>query len=226
MRPLLLALALLPLGARATPLLVPLSRGVDLRSQSVTDPGGADLVVQSRSLSAAYGIRCVAGDVYGPKAPAVSGAACEVRDGTGAVYDVRVTSVSTVSVSLEVRPNGTLAELSVPAPLDELPASSESGILARFEMAAYAIDGSPVSTAFPQLILRRDRSYLFGDHRGRWSVVAGLLLLDGEYTRWGAGALDASTGRLTFHSTGPRFAMSAALVRVEPGKVLLTRAQP
>ena len=52
MRHLYLALALLPLGAQATPLLVPLSRGVDLRSQSVTDPGGADLVVQSRSLSA------------------------------------------------------------------------------------------------------------------------------------------------------------------------------
>ena len=76
------------------------------------------------------------------------------------------------------------------------------------------------------LVLRRDRSYLFGDHRGRWSVVAGLLLPDGEYTRWGAGALDAANGRLTFHSSGPRFAVSAALVRVEPGKVLLTRAQP
>jgi hypothetical protein len=226
MRHLYLALALLPLGAQATPLLVPLSRGVDLRSQSVTDPGGADLVVQSRSLSAPYGIRCVAGDVYGPKAPAVSGAACEVRDGTGSVYDVRVTSVSSVSVSLEVRPNGTLAELSVPAPLEALPPSGEAGILARFEMSSYSIDGSLVSTAFPQLVLRRDRSYLFGDHRGRWTVVDGLLLLDGEYTRWGAGALDAASGRLTFHSSGPRFAVSAALVRVESGKVLLTRAQP
>src|SRR5262249_62221932 len=101
-----------------------------------------------------------------------------------------------------------------------------AGVRAGCGRAACAIDGSPASPAFPQLVLRRDRSYLFGERRGRWTVVGGLLLLDGEYTRWGAGALDAASGRLTFHSSGPRFAVSAALVRVEPEKVLLTRAQP
>ncbi len=80
MRSLLLALVLVPAAVRAAPVLVPFSRGIALRTQALADPAAADLVVESRQLAARYGIRCVAGDAFGPKSPAVAGAACEVRD--------------------------------------------------------------------------------------------------------------------------------------------------
>lgn len=224
MRPLLLALVLLPAAGRAAPVLVPLSRGLELRTQSLADPASADLVVQSRLLAARYGIRCVAGDAFGLKSPMVTGAACEVRDSSGAVYEVKVTGVSSVSVALEVRQTGTLAEVTTaPTPFDGLPADSEPGVLARFQMAAYAIDGSPVASRFSPLVLRKDGSYLFGERRGRWSVVQGLLLLDGEYTAWGAGALSSDARRLTFHSRGPRFAVSAALEWADSGTVVVSQ---
>src|SRR5262249_21094924 len=66
MRFLLVAVLLVPAAVRAAPVLVPLSRGVELRTQSLADPASADLVVQSRILAARYGIRCVAGDAFGP----------------------------------------------------------------------------------------------------------------------------------------------------------------
>ncbi len=109
MRSLLLALVLLAPAVQAAPVLVPLSRGLELRTQSVADPATADLVVQSRLLAARYGMRCVSGDAFGPKSPMVAGATCEVRDASGAVYEVKVTSVGSVSVSLDVRQTGTLA---------------------------------------------------------------------------------------------------------------------
>ena len=223
MRSLLLALVLVPAAVRAAPVLVPFSRGIALRTQALADPAAADLVVESRQLAARYGIRCVAGDAFGPKSPAVAGAACEVRDAAGALYEVKVTGVNSVSVALEVRQTGTLAEASPKTPFRALPADPEPGVLARYQMTAYAIDGSPVSSTFASLMLRGDGSYLFGERRGRWSVVQGLLLLDGEYTAWGPGALSEDGRRLTFHAAGPRFTVSAALQWVDP-TVLLSRA--
>ena len=214
MRSLLLALALVPAAVRAAPVLVPLTRGVELRTQTLADPSSADLVVQSRLLAARYGIRCVAGDSFGPKSPVVAGAACEVRDVSGTLYEVRVTGVSSVSVALEVRQTGTLAQARPTTPFEALPADPEPGVLARYQMAAYAIDGTPVASTFASLVLRGDGSYSFGEHRGRWSVVQGLLLLDGDYTAWGTGALSEDARRLTFHAKGPRFTVSAALAWV------------
>jgi len=224
MRSLLLALLLLAPAVRAAPVLVPLSRGLELRTQSVADPATADLVVQSRLLSARYGIRCVSGDAFGPRSPIVAGAACEVRDASGAVYEVRVTNVGNVSVSLDVRQTGTLAEGIRPAPFQSLPADLEPGVLARYRMKAYAIDGSPVESHFASLVFRADGSYQFGERRGRWSLVQGLLLLDGEYTAWGPGALSEDARRLTFHARGTRFSVSAALEWVDPKAVLLSQA--
>jgi len=216
MRSLLLALTLVPAAVQAAPVLVPLSRGIELRTQALADPASADLVVQSRLLNARYGIRCVAGDAYGSKSPVVSGAACEVRDGSGATYEVRVTAVSSVSVALDVRQTGSLAQAPRPTPFEVLPLDPEAGVLARYQMTGYSIDGSPVTSTFATLVLRGDGSYTFGERRGRWSVVQGLVLLDGEYTAWGAGAVSEDAHRLTFHSTGPRFAVSAALQWVDP----------
>jgi hypothetical protein len=216
MRSLLLALTLVPAAVQAAPVLVPLSRGIELRTQALADPASADLVVQSRLLSARYGIRCVAGDAFGSKSPVVSGAACEVRDGSGATYEVRVTGVSSVSVALDVRQTGSLAQAPRPTPFEVLPLDPEAGVLARYQMTGYSIDGSPVTSTFATLVLRGDGSYNFGERRGRWSVVQGLLLLDGEYTAWGAGAVSEDAHRLTFHSQGPRFAVSAALEWVDP----------
>jgi hypothetical protein len=209
-------LLLVPALAQATPLLVPLSRGVELKTQSLADPAAADLVVQSRMFSARHGIRCVAGDSFGPSSPLVNGAACEVRDAGGLVYAVRVTAVTSVSVSLDVHPTGALAEGSerpIPAPFDALPPCGDPGLLARFNVESFSVDGSPVVTRFSALVLHRDGSYFFGERKGRWSVVAGLLLLDGEYTGWGAGAVSPDASRVTFHARGPRFELSAALVR-------------
>lgn len=227
MRPLPLLL-LLPALAQATPLLVPLSRGVELKTQSLADPAGADLVVQSRAFSAPHGIRCVAGDSFGLTSPVVNGAACEVRDGGGSVYAVRVTAVTSVSVSLDVHPTGALAEGSqrrVPAPFDVLPPSGDPSLLARFDVESFSVDGSPVATRFPALVLHRDGSYFFGERKGRWSMVAGLLLLDGEYTGWGAGAVSADANRVTFHARGPRFELSAALVRSRSPGVMLSQVE-
>jgi hypothetical protein len=227
MRSLLLALALVPAAVRAAPVLVPLSRGLALRTQTLADPSSADLVVQSRQLAAKYGIRCVAGDAFGPKSPAVAGAACEVRDVSGVTYEVKVTNVSSVSVALEVRQTGTLAEVAPRSPFQALPADPEPGVLARYQVTAYAIDGSPVASTFASLVLRGDGSYNFGERRGRWSVVQGLLLLDGEYTAWGPGALSEDAHRLTFHAKGTRFTVSAALGWVDPKAVVLTElSQP
>jgi hypothetical protein len=212
----LLLLVLVPALGQASPLLVPLSRGVELKTQTLADPASADLVVQSRQLSAPHGIRCVSGDAFGRASPVVNGAACQVRDSEGSLYAVRVTAVTSVSVSLEVHPAATLAEGSVgpvPAPLDAVPPSTEPGVLARFNVESFAVDGSPVATRYPALVLHRDGAYVFGERKGRWSVVAGLLILDGEYAGWGPGALSADAGRLTFHARGPRFELAAALVR-------------
>src|SRR5512144_2831526 len=191
MRHLLLALTLVPAAVQAAPVLVPLSRGIELRTQSLADPAAADLVVQSRLLAAKYGIRCVAGDAFGPKSPVVTGAACEVRDSAGVTYEVKVTGVSSVSVALEVRQTGTLAQATQHTPFEGLPPDPEAGVLARYQMTGYSIDGSPVSTTFASLLIRNDGSYSFGERQGRWSVVQGLVLLDGEYTAWGPGALSA-----------------------------------
>jgi len=223
MRHLLLALTLVPAAVRAAPVLVPLSRGIELRTQALADPSSADLVVQSRLFAAKFGIRCVAGDAFGTKSPVVAGAACEVRDGSGALYEVKVTGVSSVSVALEVRQTGTLAQVSPPTPFQALPADAESGVLARYQMTAYAIDGSPVASTFASLVLRGDGSYSFGERRGRWSVVQGLLLLDGEYTAWGAGALSEDGRHLTFHARGPRFAVSAALEWTDQKAIVLSQ---
>ena len=223
MRHLLLALTLVPAAVQAAPVLVPLSRGIDLRTQSLTDPVSADLVVQSRQLAAKYGIRCVAGDAFGPKSPVVSGAACEARDASGATYEVKVTSVSTVSVALDVRQTGMLTQAPRSTPFEILPADPEAGVLARYQMTGYSIDGSPVSSTFASLVLRSDGGYSFGERRGRWSMVQGLLLLDGEYTAWGTGALSDDARRLTFHAKGPRFTVAAALEWVDP-KVALSQA--
>jgi hypothetical protein len=221
-------LLLVPALAQATPLLVPLSRGVELKTQSLADPAQADLVVQSRMFSAPHGIRCVAGDAFGQSSPVVNGAACEVRDAGGSLYAVRVTAVTSVSVSLEVHLTGALSqgsEPAVPAPFDALPPSSDPGLLARFEMESFSVDGSPVSTRFPALVLHRDGSYVFGERKGRWSMVAGLLLLDGEYTGWGAGAVSADASRVTFHARGPRFELSVALARSQSPGVLLSQVE-
>ena len=223
MRHLLLALTLVPAAVQAAPVLVPLSRGVDLRTQALTDPASADLVVQSRQLAAKYGIRCVAGDAFGPKSPVVAGAACEARDASGATYEVKVTNVSSVSVALDVRQTGQLAQATQPTRFEVLPADPEAGVLARYQMTGYSIDGSPVTSTFASLILRGDGSYSFGERRGRWSMVQGLLLLDGEYTAWGPGALSDDARRLTFHAKGPRFSVSAALEWMDP-KVALSQA--
>jgi len=223
MRSLLLALVLVAPAVRAAAVLVPLSRGVELRTQSVSDPATADLVVQSRLLAARYGMRCVSGDAFGPSAPIVSGAACEVRDGSGAVYEVKVTSVGSVSISLDVRQTGTLAQGARPSAFKSLPVDVEPGVLARYQMTAYAIDGNRVATQFASLMLRADGAYQFGERRGRWSLVQGLLLLDGEYTGWGPGALSEDARRLTFHSRGARFSVSAALEWVDPKAVLLSQ---
>jgi hypothetical protein len=226
MRPLLLALALLPAAVRAAPVLVPLSRGIELRTQTLADPSSADLVVQSRLLAAKYGIRCVAGDAFGPKSPVVVGAACEVRDPSGALYEVKVTGVNSVSVALDVRQTGSLTRASPRSPFEALPADPETGVLARYQMTAYAIDGAPVASTFASLVLRGDGSYSFGEHRGRWSVVQGLLLLDGDYTAWGTGALSEDGRRLTFHAQRPHFTVSAALAWVDPGAMVLSQASP
>ena len=223
MRPLLLALTLVPAAVQAAPVLVPLSRGIDLRTQALADPSSADLVVQSRLLSARHGIRCVAGDAFGAKSPVVAGAACEVRDGAGATYEVRITGVSSVSVALDVRQTGTLAQAPRSTPFEVLPLDPEAGVLARYQMTDYSIDGSPVSSTFASLVLRSDGSYSFGDGRGRWSMVQGLLLLDGEYTAWGTGALSDDARRLSFRAKGPRFTVSAALEWMDP-KVALSQA--
>jgi hypothetical protein len=222
MRHLLLALTLVPAAVQAAPVLVPLSRGIDLRTQALADPASADLVVQTRQLAAKYGIRCVAGDSFGPKSPVVAGAACEARDASGATYEVKVTGVSSVSVALDVRQTGTLAQAQ-PTPFEVLPADPEAGVLARYQLAGYSIDGSPVTSTFASLVLRGDGSYSFGERRGRWSMVQGLLLLDGEYTAWGPGALSEDARRLTFHAKGPRFAVAAALEWMDP-KVALSQA--
>ena len=224
MRNLLLALTLVPAAVQAAPVLVPLSRGIELRTQALADPGAADLVVQSRLFAARYGIRCVAGDAYGPKSPVVAGAACEVRDASGATYEVKVTGVSSVSVALDVRQTGSLAQAPRQTPFEVLPADPEAGVLARYQMTGYSIDGSPVTSTYASLVLRGDGSYSFGERRGRWSVVQGLLLLDGEYTAWGAGALSEDARRLTFHSQGPRFSVSASLAWTEPQAVVLSQA--
>ncbi len=224
MRNLLLALALVPAAVRAAPVLVPLSRGIELRTQALADPASADLVVQSRLLAAKYGIRCVAGDAFGTKSPVVAGASCEVRDGAGALYEVKVTGVSGVSVALDVRQTGTLTQASPQTPFEALPADPEAGVLARYQMTAYAIDGSPVASTFASLVLRADGSYFFGERHGRWSVVEGLLLLDGEYTAWGPGALAEDARRLTFHAKGPRFTVSAALQWMDPKSIVLSQA--
>jgi len=223
MRSLLLALLLVTPAVLAAPVTVPMTRGIELRTQSLADPTSADLVVQSRLLAARYGIRCVAGDAFGPKSPMVTGASCEVRDGAGAVYEVRVTNVSTVSVALDVRQTGTLAQVTDPGPLQGLPADPEPGVLARYQLTAYAIDGSPVAATYASLVLRADGTYAFGERRGRWSVVQDLLLLDGEYTGWGPGALSQDARRLTFHSQGRKFTVSAALDWVDP-RVMLSQA--
>lgn len=223
MRHLLLALTLVPAAVQAAPVLVPLSRGIELRSQALTDPASADLVVQSRQLTAKYGIRCVAGDAFGPKSPMVAGAACEAHDASGVTYEIKVTSVSTVSVALEVRQTGTLARAPQRTPFEVLPTDPEAGVLARYQMTDYSIDGSPVSSTFASLVLRSDGSYSFGEGRGRWSMVQGLLLLDGEYTAWGTGAVSDDARRLTFRAKGPRFAVSAALEWMDP-KLALSQA--
>mgnify|MGYP001086733305 CR=1 FL=1 len=224
MRPLLLALTLVPAAVQAAPVLVPLSRGIELRTQALTDPASADLVVQSRLLAAKYGIRCVSGDAFGPKSSVVTGAACEVRDSAGATYEVKVTGVSSVSVALDVRQTGSLAQAPRQTPFEVLPADPEAGVLARYQMTGYSIDGSPVTSTYASLVLRGDGSYSFGERRGRWSVVQGLLLLDGEYTAWGPGALSEDARRLTFHSQGPRFSVSASLAWTEPQAVVLSQA--
>ena len=223
MRPLLLALTLVPAAVQAAPVLVPLSRGIELRTQALADPASADLVVQSRMLAARYGIRCVAGDAFGPKSAVIAGAACEVRDASGVTYEVKVTGVNSVSVALDVRQTGTLAQAPQSTPFEVLPADPEAGVLARYQMTGYSIDGSPVTSTFASLVLRGDGSYSFGERRGRWSMVQGLLLLDGEYTAWGPGALSEDARRLTFHAKGPRFAVSAALAWMDP-KVALGQA--
>jgi hypothetical protein len=224
MRHLLLALTLVPAVVQAAPVLVPLSRGIELRTQALTDPSSADLVVQSRLLAAKYGIRCVAGDAFGPRSPMVAGAACEVRDGSGATYEVKVTGVSSVSVALDVRQTGSLAQSLLRTPFEALPADPEAGVLARYQMTGYSIDGSPVSSTYASLVLRGDGSYSFGERRGRWSVVQGLLLLDGEYTAWGPGAVSEDARRLTFHAAGPRFTVSAAMEWTDPRAVVLSQA--
>ena len=58
------------------------------------------------------------------------------------------------------------------------------------------------TSTFASLVLRGDGSYSFGERRGRWSVVQGLPLLDGEYTAWGPGALAEDARRLTFRCPG------------------------
>ena len=224
MRSLLLAVVVLAPAARAAPVLVPLSRGLELKTQSVADPATADLVVQSRLLSARYGMRCVSGDAFGPRSPVVAGAACEVRDASGAVYEVKVTNVGNVSVSLEVRQTGTLAQAIQPSSFQSLPPDLEPGVLARYQMTAYAIDGNRVESHFASLVLRADGAYQFGERRGRWSLVQGLLLLDGEYTAWGPGALSEDARHLTFHTRDTRFSVSAALEWVDPKAVLLSQA--
>jgi hypothetical protein len=134
--------------------------------------------------------------------------------------------VSSVSVALEVRQTGTLAQASPRGPFEALPADPEAGVLARYQVSGYAIDGSPVASTFASLVLRGDGSFSFGERRGRWSVVQGLLLLDGEYTAWGPGALSSDARRLTFHSKGPRFTVSAALEWVDPKAIALSQASP
>ena len=47
--------------------------------------------------------------------------------------------------------------------------------------------------------------------------------LDGEYTAWGPGALSEDAHRLTFHSQGSRFSVSAALAWVDPKGVVLSQ---
>jgi hypothetical protein len=224
MRSLLLALTLVPAAVQAAPVLVPLSRGIELRTQTLADPASADLVVQSRLLAARYGIRCVSGDAFGQKSPVVTGAACEVRDASGATYEVKVTGVSSVSVALDVRQTGTLVQAPHQAPFEALPADPEAGVLARYQLTGYSIDGSPVTTTYASLVVRGDGSYSFGERRGRWSVVQGLILLDGEYTAWGPGALSEDAHRLTFHARGPRFTVSAALEWTDPQAVVLSQA--
>jgi hypothetical protein len=224
MRSLLLGLTLVPAVVQAAPVLVPLSRGIELRTQALADPASADLVVQSRLLAAKYGIRCVSGDAFGPRSPVVTGAACEVRDSTGVTYEVKVTAVSSVSVALEVRQTGALARAVERTPFEALPADPEAGVLARYQMTSYSIDGSPVTSTFASLVLRGDGSYFFGERKGRWSVVQGLLLLDGEYTAWGPGALSEDARKLTFHAQGPRFTVSAALVWMDPQALVLSQA--
>jgi len=224
MRHLLLALTLVPAAVQAAPVLVPLSRGIELRTQALADPASADLVVQSRLLAAKYGMRCVSGDAFGPRSPVVTGAACEVRDASGATYEVKVTGVSSVSVALDVRQTGSLAQAPRQTPFEVLPADPEAGVLARYQMTGYSIDGSPVTSTYASLVLRGDGSYSFGERRGRWSVVQGLLLLDGEYTAWGPGALSEDARRLTFHAQGPRFAVSAALEWTDSRAVVLSQA--
>jgi len=224
MRNLLLALTLVPAAVQAAPVLVPLSRGIELRTQALADPAAADLIVQSRLFAAKYGIRCVAGDAFGPRSPVVAGAACEVRDASGATYEVKVTGVSSVSVALDVRQTGSLAMAPAGTPFEALPADPEAGVLARYQMTGYSIDGSPVTSTYASLVLRGDGSYSFGERRGRWSVVQGLLLLDGEYTAWGPGALSEDARRLTFHAQGTRFTVSAALEWTDPRAVVLSQA--
>ncbi len=75
-----------------------------------------------------------------------------------------------------------------------------------------------MESPFASLVLHTDGGYQFGERRGRWSLVQGLLLLDGEYTAWGPGALSEDARRLTFHSQGARFSVSAALEWVDPGR--------
>jgi hypothetical protein len=224
MRSLLLAVVVLAPAVQAAPVLVPLSRGLELKTQSVADPATADLVVQSRALSARYGMRCVSGDAYGPRSPIVAGATCEVRDAAGAVYEVRVTNVGNVAISFDVRQTGTLAEGQKPSPFQALPPDLEPGVLARYRIATYAIDGNRVESHFASLVLHTDGGYQFGERRGRWSLVQGLLLLDGEYTAWGAGALSEDARRLTFHSGGAQFSVSAGLEWVDPKTVLVSQA--
>src|SRR4029450_1399870 len=101
------------------------------------------------------------------------GAACEVRDATGVTYEVRVAAVNSVSVALEVRQTGTLARAVDRTPFEALPADPELGVLARYQMTGYSIDGSPVSATFASLVLRGDGSYAFGEREGRGAGVGG-----------------------------------------------------
>ena len=164
MRPLLLALTLVPAAVQAAPVLVPLSRGIELRTQALADPASADLVVQSRLLAARYGIRCVSGDAFGPSPGgdrrSLRGAGWLRRDlrGQGDRREQRLGGPR--------RPPDRHPRAGAPAaPFEALPADPEAGVLARYQMTGYSIDGSPVTTTYASLVVRADGSYSFGERR-------------------------------------------------------------